>query len=205
LSKRPVEADQYFDRVSDAYRAVGDERGLARVAFLRGQVLLRTGQIESAIDVLEGALERYRELDDIPYLSMTAGALGNANLLLGDRHAATHWFIDGVFRIAHEMGDEVALTLILPVVATAAIERGQPEVGATIMGAHEVLSRSYGVRPPVALQLVFEDLDALQRARALVERADFETALERGRQMRLEEVVNLIAGLRDEPPSDTEA
>ena len=148
LSKEPVEADQYFDRVSDAYRAVGDERGLARVSFIRGQVLLRTGQLESAIQVLLDALERYRELDDVPYLSMTAGALGNAYLLLGDRDAAIHWFIDGVFRIAREIGDEVAMTLILPIAAMAAIERGRPEVGTMIMGAHEALSRTYGVRPP---------------------------------------------------------
>ena len=47
-----------FDRVSDAYRAVGDERGLARVSFIRGQVLLRAGQLESAIQVLLDALER---------------------------------------------------------------------------------------------------------------------------------------------------
>ena len=42
-SKEPVEADQYFDRVSDRYRTAGDERGLARVSILRGLLLLRTG------------------------------------------------------------------------------------------------------------------------------------------------------------------
>ena len=51
-SDAPVEAERYFDQVSDAYRAAGDERGVARVLFIRGQVLLRTGQLESAIKVL---------------------------------------------------------------------------------------------------------------------------------------------------------
>ena len=69
LSKEPVEADLSFDRVSDAYRAAGDERGLARVLFIRGQVLLRNGQLESAIQVFLEALKHYRELDDVPYLS----------------------------------------------------------------------------------------------------------------------------------------
>ena len=92
------------------------------------------------------ALERYRELDDVPYLSMTTGALGQAYLLLGDRDAAIHWFIDGVFRISREIGDEVAITLTLPAAAMAAVERGRPEVAAMIMGAHEALSRTYGVR-----------------------------------------------------------
>jgi tetratricopeptide (TPR) repeat protein len=204
-SKEPLEADQYFDRVSDTYRAAGDERGLARVSIVRGQLLLRTGQLESAIQVLLGAVERYRELEDIPYLSMTTGALGNAYLLLGDREAAIHWFIDGVFRIAREIGDEVAMTLMLPVAAIAAIERGRPEVGAIIMGAHEALSRAYGVPAPLSLQLVFEEHSPLERARALLEHADFETALERGRRMRLQDVVGLVDRLQDETPEQTDA
>jgi predicted ATPase/class 3 adenylate cyclase len=203
-SDEPVEADRYFDRVSDAYRGTGDERGLARVSFIRGQVLLRAGQVESAIEVLRAALERYRELDDIPYLSMTAGALGQAHLLLGDRDAAIHWFIEGVFRISREIGDEVAITLTLPAAAMAAIERGRPEVGTMIMGAHEALSRTYGVRPPVVLQLVFQAWDPFERARAILDRVDFETALERGRRMRLEEVVELVDRLQDEAPARTE-
>ena len=203
-SNEPVEADQYFDQVSDAYRAAGDERGLARVSSLRGQVLLRTGQIESAIKVLLDALEVLRELDDVPYLSMITGALGQAYLLLGDRDAAIHWFIDGVFRISREIGDEVAITLTLPVTAMAAIERGRPEVATQIMGAHETLSRTYGVRPPVALQLIFEEWDPSARARAVLDPVAFETALERGRGMRLEDVTELVEGLQDDAPKQTD-
>ena len=169
LSKEPDEADLSFDRVSDAYRAVGDERGVARVSFIRGQVLFRTGQLESAIQVLLDALERYRELDDVPYLSMTTGTLGQAYLLLGDHDAAIHWFVDGVFRISREIGDEVAMTLTLPIAAMAAIERGRPEVGTMILGAHEALSRTYGVRPPAALELIFRECGPLERARAILE------------------------------------
>ena len=44
--KEPDDGDQYFDRVSDAYRAAGDERGVARVLFIRGQMLLRNGQLD---------------------------------------------------------------------------------------------------------------------------------------------------------------
>jgi predicted ATPase/class 3 adenylate cyclase len=201
----PVEAAEYFDRVSDAYRAAGDERGIARVLFIRGQVLFRTGQLESAIQVLLDALEHYRELDDVPYLSMTSGVLGTAYLMQGNRGAAIQWFLNGVFRIARELGDEVAVTGTLPVAATAAIERGRPDVGTTIMGAHEALSRVYGLRPPLALQLVFEELGPLERARALLEPAAFESALERGRRMHLNEVVELIAGLQDEAAEQLEA
>ena len=202
LSRMPDEAELSFDRIADAYRAVGDERGLARVSFIRGQVLLRTGQLESAIQVLLDAFERYRELDDVPYLSMTTGTLGQAYLLLGDHDAAIHWLVDGAFRISREIGDEVAITLALPIAATAAIERGRPEVGTMILGAHEALSRTYGVRPPAALEILFREWDPFERARAMLDRVDFEVALERGRQMQLEEVIELIDRLQDEagPP-----
>jgi hypothetical protein len=89
------------------------------------------------------------------------------------------------------------MTLVLPVAAIAAIERGRPEIGALIIGAHEVLSRAYGVRPPLAFQLVFEEYRPLERAQALLERTDFETALERGRAMRLQDVVKLVDRLQD--------
>jgi predicted ATPase/class 3 adenylate cyclase len=203
-SDEPVEAERYFDQVSGAYRAAGDERGVARVLFIRGQVLLRTGQLESAIKVLLDALEPIRELDDIPYLSMTTGALGQAYLLLGDRDSAIHWFIDGVFKISREIGDEVAITLTLPVTAIAAIERGRPEVATMIMGAHETLSRTYGVRAPVVLQLVFEEWNPSERARAMLDPVPFEGALDRGRQMRLEEVIELIDRLQDDAREQTD-
>jgi hypothetical protein len=131
--------------------------------------------------------------------------LGNAYLLLGDREAAIHWFMDGVFRIAREIDDEVAMTMTLPFAAIVAIEGGKPEVGAMIMGAHESLSRAYGVRPPVALRLVFEEYSPLERAQAVLEPVDLETALERGRRMRLEEVFELIAGLQGAAPERTDA
>jgi tetratricopeptide (TPR) repeat protein len=202
---QPVEARRYFDRVSDAYGAIGDERGLARTLYLHGQLLLKTGQAEAAIEVLRSAIERYRALDDVSYLSMTTGALGSAYLMLGDRDEAIHWFIDGVFTVARELADEVAMTLVLPVGALAAIERGKPAVAVMIMGAHETLSRTYGIRPPVALRLVFEEFRALDRARALLEVADFEEALQRGRSMTLEDVVELIGSLEDEAPQRRDA
>ena len=201
---RPVEAQQYFDRVSDAYGAIGDERGLARTRYLHGQLLLRTGQVEAAIAVFRDAIERYRVLDDVSYLSMTAGALGSAYLVRGDRDQAIHWFIDGVFRVAREMGDEVAMTLVLPVGAMAAIEGGKPAIAVTIMGAHETLSRTYGIRPPVALRLVFEEFRPLDRAQGLLEVADFDEALQRGRGMDLEDVMELIGGLEDKAPGTYE-
>jgi tetratricopeptide (TPR) repeat protein len=195
LTKEPVEAEHFFERISEAYRAAGDERGLARVLFIQGQVLLRIGRVESAIKVLLSAHERFRELDDVPYLAMAFRALGSAYLTQGDRDSAIRWFIDGLFRLSREVGDDLAIIQTLPAAAMAAIERGRPEAATIIMGAHESLSRSHGVRPPVLLWVVFEEYNPLQRTREALEERDFNAALERGRRMRLEDVVELIVGL----------
>jgi len=204
-TKEPVEAEHYFDRITEAYRAAGDERGLARVLFIRGQVLLRIGRVESAIEVLLSAHERYRELDDLPYISMSIRALGSAYLTQGDRDSAIHWFIDGLFRLSQEIGDDMAIIQTLPAAAMAAIERGRPEVATIIMGAHESLSRTYSVRPPVLLWVVFEEYSPLQLARAVLEEADYSAALERGRRMRLEDVVELIVGLEGDAREEGDA
>jgi tetratricopeptide (TPR) repeat protein len=203
-SGRPTEADRHLDRVSLAYRASGDERGLARVAFLRGQFLLRAGLAMRAIEVLQAAYERYGDLDDLAYLSMTTGALGGAYLQVGNRDAAIHWFVDGVLRLAHEIGDEVAITLTLPIGATAAIEAGRPELAAMIMGAHEVLSRAYGIRGPIAVEPLFLEFGPLERAKELLDPLVFEVALERGRQLHVDELMELVTELdrpTDGPPA----
>jgi hypothetical protein len=126
---------------------------------------------------------------------MTTGALGGAYLQVGNRDAAIHWFVDGVLRLAQEIGDEVAMTLTLPIGATAAIEAGRPDVAAMIMGAHEVQSRAYGIRGPVALELLFLEFGPLERAKELLDPLVFEVALERGRRLRLDEVMELVTEL----------
>ena len=59
--------------------------------------------------------------------------------------------------------------------------------------------------PPAALEMLFREWDPSERARAILDRVDFEAALERGRRMRLEEVIELIDRLQDEAPEQTDA
>jgi hypothetical protein len=63
------------------------------------------------------------------------------------------------------------------------------------MGAHEVQSRAYGIRGPVALELLFLEFGPLERAKELLDPLVFEVALERGRRLRLDEVMELVTEL----------
>jgi predicted ATPase/class 3 adenylate cyclase len=191
-TNRLDEAEAYYERVAADYRALGDERGQARALFLRGSRLLAAGRPREAIEVLEEAMRRYRELDDMAYALMTAGAIGGAYLELGDRTTGVHWFISGMALAAREVGDDLAVTASLPIGASAAIELGRPEAAARLMGAYEALSRAYGIDPPIGLKRVFDLFDPLGRARAQLDPTAFEAALERGRQMSLDQAVALV-------------
>jgi predicted ATPase/class 3 adenylate cyclase len=189
---RVAEARKAHKQVEAAYRALGDEHGLARVSFIRGNVLIEEGRLSEAIEVFERARERFREFDDVPYESMTAGSLGRAYLEAGDRDRAIHYFLRGVVGLAREVDDQGAMTMTLPIGAIAALELGRPEAAAVIMGASETLSRAYGIRPPIGLNQVFTRFDPLARARAELDPAAFEAALQRGRAMRLDQAVSLV-------------
>jgi predicted ATPase/class 3 adenylate cyclase len=186
------DAESYYERVDADYRALGDERGQARALFMHGSQLLAAGRPRDSIEVLEEAMRQYRELDDMAYALMTAGTIGSAYLELGDRNAAVHWFISGIIVAAREVGDELAATMSLPIGAAAAIELGRPEAAAMLMGAHESLSRMYGIDPPIGLKRVFDTFDPLARAIAQLDPAVFDAALERGREMRLDQAVALV-------------
>jgi len=123
---------------------------------------------------------------------MTAGSLGRAYLEAGDRDRAIHYFLRGVVGLAREVDDQGAMTMTLPIGAIAALELGRPEAAAVIMGASETLSRAYGIRPPIGLNQVFTRFDPLARARAELDPAAFEAALQRGRAMRLDQAVSLV-------------
>jgi hypothetical protein len=147
-------------------------------------------------------MRKYTEHEDLSYASMTAGSLGLAYLELGDRDAAIHWWIDGVIRLAQDLGDEVAMTVSMRIGAIAAIERDRPEAAVMITGAHESLSRAFGVRGPIVLDRVFEAYGAMERARSVLDPITFEAALARGRQMSLGEATDLVLEM-DAPQQPT--
>ena len=189
---RADEANEAREQVEAAYRAIGDERGLARVTFMRGNMLMAMDRGSEAIEVFEQARDRFREFDDVPYESMTAGGLGRAYLELGDRDRAIRYFLRGVVGLAREVDDQGAMTMTLPIGAIAALELDRPEAAAMIMGAFESLSRGYGVRPPGGLQQVYARFDPLGRVQAQLDPATFQAAMQHGRDLRLDQAVSLV-------------
>jgi tetratricopeptide (TPR) repeat protein len=180
-----------WDEIAASYEALGDEQSAVRTLAPRAGILLVDGRLPEARELLERAALRYHEIDDPFYEAMAAGNLSWLSLELGDRPGALHWYrVSAV--ASREFGDHVGMTLALPMGAIAANEFGSPERAATILGAHEALSRRYGVRAPKGLELIIQSRDPLARARATLDPATFDAAWSRGQAMDMEEAVAFL-------------
>jgi predicted ATPase/class 3 adenylate cyclase len=180
-----------WDEIAASYEALGDDQAAARTLAPRAGILVVHGRPAEARDLMERAARRYHELDDPWYEAMAAGNLSWLCLELGDRPGALHWYTVSALA-AREFGDHVGMTTALPMGAIAANEFGNPERAATLLGAHEALSRRYGVRPPKGLELIIGSRDPLARARATLDPATFEVAWSRGQAMDMEEAVAFL-------------
>lgn len=187
---RAAEAQAVLAELATSFREFGDERSLARIELLRGGVLLTEGQ-EQARKVLEQAVARFHELDDVIHEVVAASMIGTLYLRQGDRQRAARAFID-VLVVAREIGDVVFMTVVLPIEAMAALELGRPESAATILGAFETHSRRYDVHQPLGFEQYTASYDPRERARAALDPETFETATRRGREMTLEEAAEYV-------------
>jgi len=188
---RATEATTTLDRLAEAFRELGDERSLARIELLRGLVLLLTEDQDHARRVLEQAMTRFRELDDVIHEIVAASMIGGTYLMQGDQRRAAGSFVK-VFVVAREIGDVVLMIGMLPFEAMAAIELGRPESAAVILGAFDTHSRRYGVHPPQGLEQFIAAYDAHGRAEATLDPDAFDSATRRGREMSLDEAVAYV-------------
>ncbi|MEZ0239454.1 MAG: adenylate/guanylate cyclase domain-containing protein [Chloroflexota bacterium] len=187
---RAAEAQAVLGELATSFREIGDERSLARIELLRGGVLL-TEDREQAGKVLEQAVARFHDLDDVIHEVVAASMIASVYLTQGDAQRAARAFVD-VLVVAREIGDVVLMTVVLPVEAIAALELGRPESAATILGAFETQSRRYDVHQPLGFEQYIAGYDPLERARAALDPETFEAATRRGREMTLEEAAEYV-------------
>jgi tetratricopeptide (TPR) repeat protein len=188
---RPAEAETRLEQLATAFRGLGDERSLARIELLRGLVLLLSEDQDQARRVLEQAMARFHELDDVVHEVVAASMIGGTYLMQGDQKRAAGSFIK-VFVAARELGDVVSLTGMLPFQAMAALELGRPESAAVILGAFDTHSRLLGVRSPQGLDQFIAAYDPRGRAAAALDPDAFDSATRRGREMTLDEAVAYV-------------
>jgi tetratricopeptide (TPR) repeat protein len=188
---RAAEGLAEIDEVADAFRALGDERSLARTMWVRSNVMLAAGRPVEAQRLMLEAVPRYRALDDLPYEMQAALGLLLGGLLFGDREIAAEWF-PASLALAKELGDLAAIAIGLPSFAVAALEFAGPSMAATLLGAYDEMCRRYGMQMPLRLEQVVSMFEPRERARAALSPADFEAALEVGRALSVGEVYALL-------------
>ena len=181
-----------------AFEDVGDERGLNRTDWGRATLLIWTQGFDATEDMLERLLARAEALDDAPYVGLAAGSLAWGSYARGDRAAASRWGLRAILTM-YGLRDVASTSVSLALAALIALDRGRPDAAATLLGAFGGLCDRYGVRPPLALSRLIDAADPLEQTRAVVGTEAFEVARQRGRRMTLDEAIELLVSLGDEP------
>jgi predicted ATPase/class 3 adenylate cyclase len=177
-----------IEEIAESYRALGDERSVARTMWVRAGLMFNAGQVVEARRLLEDTVLRYRALDDIPYEMLATNMLAVGGLMYGDRQAAARWFPASLV-VAHEVGDLAAIIIGLPTFAAAALEFVSPSAAATLLGAYDGMSRRLGTQMPANLENVIAALAPRERARAALDPGAFAAAIEAGAAMSFDDVL----------------
>ena len=188
---QPAQGLARIDEIDLIYRELGDERSLARTMLSRSGLLWIDGRQAEARDILEQAVPRYRELDDLQDRGYTGGARAGSACRAVTDLAAVRWFLE-TLKVGRELGDAPAITVALPLMAAAIFEFAGPVPAATIMGAYEGLSKRYGVTMPPGLLANAVALRRREGASAALDAATHQAASERGRAMDADEIVTYI-------------
>lgn len=191
LQGRLDKGQALIDEIASSYRAARDEVGVARTGWLQSNLFWAAGRMEEARAAAERSIARFQELGDVPYELLAESGLAMACLQMGDRQAAVRWFLVA-FALNDERGDEVGITVALPLMAAAALAVAGPEPAATILGAYDGLSRRYGIHMPRGLKEVVDKQDPRSAARAALDEATFDAAVGRGREMTMKAAVEFV-------------
>ncbi len=179
------------------FEAIGDERGMARVDWGRGTMMMSMGAVDQAIEMFQTLLPRFESLGDVHYHSMTLSSLGWSAFVQGDLIGASKWSIRAL-GAAHRLRDVASTTLTIQEGVVLAKAFGRPEDAAVLSGAFTAHCERYGVRPPASLQRFLDTRDPMAESRAALGTEAYQAAIERGRRMSLDEAVDLMVRIADE-------
>jgi predicted ATPase/class 3 adenylate cyclase len=190
-------AQEMIAEAKDKYLALGDDQGVARSDWTSATLLLSEGRVAEAEPAFQDALRTFERTGDAWYHAMTLGSLGWSAQLSGRPREAGRWLVRAVLE-HHALRDVATCTISLASAALTALEVGQAEQAAVLLGAHEGLTGQYGVRAPLGLEELITGGRPYGRAKAALDSDQFEAALQRGRRMSLDEAVALVARIGDE-------
>jgi predicted ATPase/DNA-binding SARP family transcriptional activator len=183
------------DEAATRYRALGDEKALARTLWQRAVLLIASDDVAQGRELLERALERYRELDDVYYLGMSAGYLAGTYFREGDPVTALPWARLWV-EVSKELGDIATLVRLLEVAVDVLLGLGRAEDATTMFAAYEAAAIRYGMGS-VRTIAPWTVPDPFQRGREALGDDMFNRAVDRGRAMDLTEAVTFLLATLD--------
>lgn len=179
------------------YEQVGDERGAARVEW--SEVTVLGGGHPSMIELatLQALTEKFERLGDPWYAFQTYMSVAWVHFMSGDIPAASQWFMRAIVG-SSSLRDVTGTTIAIPVAALLSIEAGRPEDAGMLLGASDHLTELYGVKAPLGLRELLGVADPSGRAIAALGEERYQETFAAGRQMTLEQVVELIVRIQDE-------
>ena len=181
------------------YGDLGDERGVARTDWARGNLMMADGRAAEAEATFAAAMERFAALGDAQYHAMAAGSMAWANFALGDRPAAVRWAVRGLEEtFAQRDLGTTAISLHMGVLI--AVYTGHADDGARLTGAFDAACERFGVRPPAGLERFVQSQDPFRLAREALPPDRFEAAYAEGRRLTLGEAVDLVTSMPEEGP-----
>jgi predicted ATPase/class 3 adenylate cyclase len=190
----PSVARAVLEEVQARYRDLGDERGVIRAEWAGSNILLDTGHIAEAMELMGRLLREFERLGDAQYHAMALGSLSWSAYMAGATNEAIGYAARAL-RESYDMLDVGTTTISLHVGVLIALITKRPDLAARLTGAYEVASERYGVKPPAGLERFLAIQNPFQAARDALspERWEIEYAL--GRRTSLREAVELVESM----------
>ncbi|MFL5685487.1 MAG: ATP-binding protein [Chloroflexota bacterium] len=185
------------ERAQRLYEQIGDELGVARVAWSLITVIPGDHPNPKSKAGLVDLLARFERLGDTWYACQTLMSLAWVEIESGDFPAATRWFVRA-FQTSHALRDVAGTTIAIPLAALMAIEAGRPEDAARLMGASEHLCELYGVKAPLGLRELLRNSNPASISEVMLGKDRYGDAFARGTEMTLDEAVSLAVAIQEE-------
>ena len=180
----------------DVSAAAGDEAGLSNALHLLGVGAQIAGDLDEARDWMRQRLALVKRQGNELMVASEAGNLSMVERQLGnlaEAEALAHESLD----ISERIGDTFTPPFMLSGLATIALERGDPQRAATLIGAAEAHMEATNMAWPPDERPHYEQL--LERLPQVMGEADFEAARGAGRALDLPSGVAFARSRR--PPS----
>jgi predicted ATPase len=187
----PSRGEDLLTSAADTFRELDDEWGIAFASLNLGGALLLHHRYADAIPHLEESLQHAGEVKAEVFLSNALINLGLAHHRLGDIEVARARLREAVKHAAVPDNKE-SLGRALEALAAVAVAAGDPELAGTLFGAADGVRRAIGAGVWVTDRAGHDETAA--QLRTQLGDSAYAAAIDRGRGLTLDEVLELASG-----------